>query len=295
MRCLSFSLNSWSQTEHWKFSRVWNIYKEPVHSFPWGSGREDKASPQKDASLVFVQSLSCPALFNPMSCSTPGFPVLHYLLEFAHTHVYWVSDAIQPSYPLLLPSPSALNLPQHQGLFQWVSSSHQVAKYWSFIFSISSSNVYSGLISFRIYSFHLLAAHGTLKNLPQHHSSKASILWHWSFFMVQLSHPYMTTGKTIAFTIQNFVSEVMSLSLHMLIVFLPRSKCLNFMVAVAVLSDFGAQENKICHCFYFFPIYLPWNDGTGCRREINEKKNQMQNEISLQGDDRHMIFSWGIK
>ena len=163
----------------------------------------------------------------------PGFPVLHYLLEFVQTHVHWVSDAIEPSYPLLPPSPPALNLSQHQDFFQWVSSSHQAAKYWSFNFSNSSSNLYSGLISFRINLFHLLAAHGTLKNLLQHHSSKASILWHSSFFMVQLSHPCMTTGKTIAFTMQIFVSEMMSICFNMLsrlvIPFLPWSK--NFLIS----------------------------------------------------------------
>ena len=129
----------------------------------------------------------------------------------------------------LLPSISAFNLFQHQGLFQWVSSSHQVASYWSF--SISPSNQYSGLISFRMdWWLDLLAVQGTLKSLLQHHRSKASILWHPVFFMVQLSHPYMTTGKTIALTIWIFVGKVMFLLFHMLsrlvIVFLPRSKCL---------------------------------------------------------------------
>ena len=146
-----------------------------------------------------------------MNCSTPGFPVFHYLAEFAQTHVHWVSDAIQPSHPLSSPSPPALNLSQNQGLFQWVSSSHQVAKYWSFSFSISPSSEYSGLISFRMDRLDLLAVQGTLKSLLQQHSSKASILQHSAFFMVQLSHPYMTTGKTTAFTRRTFVSKVMSL------------------------------------------------------------------------------------
>ena len=105
----------------------------------------------------------------PRGCSTPGFPVLHHLLELAQSHDHWVDDAIQPSHPLSPPSP-ALNLSKHQGLFQWVSSSHQVAKYWSFSFSISPSNKYSGLISFRIDWFDLLAVQGTLKNLLQHHN-----------------------------------------------------------------------------------------------------------------------------
>ena len=178
--------------------------------------------------LLLFSSLSCPALCNPMNCSMPGLYVLHCLLEFAQTHVYWVSDAIQWSYPLLPPSPPALTLSQHQDLFQWVSSSHQVAKYWSFSFSISLSNKYSGLISFRIDYFSLLAVQGTLKCLLQHHSSKASILWCSAFFMVQLSHPYMITGKAIALTIQTFSCKVMSLLFNTLsrfvIAFPPRSK-----------------------------------------------------------------------
>ena len=138
-------------------------------------------------------------------------------------------------------------------------------EYWSFSFSISPSNEYSGLISFRMDWLDLLAVQGTLKSLLQHHSSKTSVLWHSVFFTVQLSHPYMTTGKTIALTRQTFVDKVMSLLFSMMsrlvIAFLPRSKCLNFMAAVTIWGDFGAQENKICHCF---PIYLPWGDGTRC-------------------------------
>ena len=119
---------------------------------------------------------SCPTLCDPMDCSMPGFPVLYHLPEFAQTHVHWVVDAIQPSWPLLSPSPPAFNLFQHQGFFQWVGSSHEMAKYWSFSFSISPSNEYSGLISFRNDWFDLLAVQGILKSLLQHHSSKASVL-----------------------------------------------------------------------------------------------------------------------
>ena len=168
-----------------------------------------------------------------MSDSLPRYGLQHarlhcpyYLPEFAQTHVHWVSDAIQPSYPLSPPSPHALNLSQHQGLFQWVSSLHQGPKYWSFSFSISPSNKYSGLISFRIDWFDLPALQGTLKTLLQHHSAKAPILWRSAFSMVQLSHLYMTTGKTIA--IWTFASKVMSLFFNTLsrfvIMFLPRSK-----------------------------------------------------------------------
>ena len=121
-----------------------------------------------------------------MDCSTPGFPVHHQLQEITHTHVHWVGDAIQPSHPLSSPSPPAFNLSQHQGPFKWVSSSHQVPKYWHFSFSISPSDEYSGLISFRMYWLDLLAVQGTLKSLLQHPSSKASILQCSAFFIVQL-------------------------------------------------------------------------------------------------------------
>ena len=138
-------------------------------------------------------------IFIPMDYSTPGIPVLHYLLKFAQTHVHRLGDAIQPSH-LSSPSPPAFNLSQHQGLFQGVSSLHHVAKVLELQLQHQSSNEYSGLIFFRIDWFDLLAVQGTLQSLLQHLSSKASILQHSAFFMVQLSHPYMTTGKTIALT-----------------------------------------------------------------------------------------------
>ena len=144
-------------------------------------------------------------------------------------------------------------------------------KYWSFSFNISPSKEYSGLISFRMDWLDLLTVQGTLKSLLQHHSSKASILWCSPFFIVQLSYPYMTTGKTIALTRWTFVGKVMSLLFNRLprfviaffprsaryITFFSRSKCLNFMAAVTICSDFGAPQNKVCHCFHCLPIYLP--------------------------------------
>ena len=133
----------------------------------------------------------CPTLCNPMGCSPPGFPVLHCLPEFAQIHVHWVDDAIQLSHPLSPSTPPAFSLSQHQGHFQWVSYSHQMAKYWSFSFSISPSSEYSGLISLRIDWFDLLAVQETLKSLLQHHSWKASILWHSAFFITLTSiHDY---------------------------------------------------------------------------------------------------------
>ena len=145
-----------------------------------------------------TQSRVCPTLCNPMDCSIQGFPVQHQLPELAQTHVHWVGDAIKLSHPLLSPPPHAFHLSQHHGLFQGVSSSHQVAKYWSFSFSISPSNEYSGLLPIRIDWFDLLAVQRSLKSLLQHHSSKASLLWCSTFFIVQLSHPYMTTRPLLA-------------------------------------------------------------------------------------------------
>ena len=142
-----------------------------------------------------------------MDCSTPGFPVIHYLLEFVQTLIHWFSDAIQQSHLLSPPSPFALNLFQLESLFQLVGN--RWPNYWSFSFSASPSNEHSGLISFRVGWFDLLAVQGTLKSLLQHHNLKASIIQHSAFFMVQLSHPYMTTGKTIALTRWTFVTKVM--------------------------------------------------------------------------------------
>ena len=159
---------------------------------------------------VAVQSLSCVWLFATPWIASCQAPLLSTISQFAQIHVYWVSDAIQQSNPLSLPSPPDLNLSQLQGLFQYIDSSHQVAK-WSFCFSISPSNEYSALISFTIDWFDLLAVQRTLKSLLQHHNSKASIIQHSAFFMVQLSHPYMTTGKTTALSTQTLVSIVMSL------------------------------------------------------------------------------------
>ena len=161
-----------------------------------------------------------------MDCSTPGSPVLHYLPECAQ--IYRTSDDTQPFHPLSLPSPPALNL-SSISVFSNKSALHiRWPKSWNFSFSISPFSEYSGLISFRIDWFDFPVVQGTLKSLLQHHSSKAQILWHSVFFMVQFSHLYMTIGKTTALTIRTFVSEVMSLLLNRLsrlvIAFLPRSK-----------------------------------------------------------------------
>ena len=193
-----------------------------------------------------------------MDYSTLGLPVHHQLPELAQTQAHWVGDAIQPSHPLSSPSP-AFNLSQHQGLFpvsQLFTSGGR---------SIGAS---ASVLPMNIRDWFPLgvACLISLKNLLQHHSSKASIPWCSAFFMVQLSHPYMTTGKTIALTVWTFVRKVMSLLFNMLsrlvIPFLPRSKR-PFMAEVTICSDFGAPQNKVCHCFHCFPIYLPCSDGTG--------------------------------
>ena len=174
---------------------------------------------------------SCLTLCDPMDCSTPGFPVHHQPPELTQTHVHWVSDAIQPSHlccPLLL-LPSIFSSIR---VFSNELALHiRWPKYWNFSFNISASNEYSGPISFRIDWFDLLAIiQGTLKSLLQHHNSKASVLQCSAFFMAQLSHPYMTTGETIALTRCTFVGKVVSLLFNMLsslvIAFLQRSKCL---------------------------------------------------------------------
>ena len=136
-------------------------------------------------------------------------------------------------------------------------------KDWSFSFNISPSNKHSRLISFRMDCLDLLAVQGTLKSLLQHHSSKASMLRRLAFFVVQLSHPYMTTGQTIALTRRTFVCKVMSLLLNMLSSLVGHNfsskeqASFNFIAAITICSDFGAPQNEVSHCFHCFPIYFP--------------------------------------
>ena len=176
---------------------------------------------------------SCPALCDPMDCSTPGFPVLPYLLEFTQTCVHWVGDAIQPSHPLLLSFSSCLqsflasgSLPV-SGLFELGSQVLQLQLQDHF------PVVYSGAISFRIDRFDLLAVQGTLKNLLQHHISKASILQHSPFFMVQFSHPYMTTGKIMVHIIpREFLAKI------------------QLYVACDLHTNSNLHNNLYCWCIY---------------------------------------------
>ena len=151
-----------------------------------------------------------------MDCSTPGLPVLHQILGPTQTHVQWVRDA---SHYLILCRPLCLLpsiFPSIRAFSNELALHLRWPKYWSFSFSISPSDEYSGFISFRMDWLDLLAVQRTLKSLLQHHNSKASILQHPRLFMVELSHPYMTTGKTIALTIWTYVGKVMSLLFNML-------------------------------------------------------------------------------
>ena len=196
-----------------------------------------------------------------MDCNTTCFPVHHHHPELAQTRVHHVGDAIQPSHPLSSPSPPPSIFPSIS-IFSNESVLHtRWTKYWSFSFSISPSNEYSGLIAFKMDWLDLLAVQGTLKSLLQHHSAKASNLRCSAFFIVQLSHPYMTTGKIIALIRRTFVGKAMSLLFNMLsrlvIAFLPRNKCL----LISWLQSPSAvilEPPKIKpHCFHCFPIYLP--------------------------------------
>ena len=210
---------------------------------------------------------SCLTLCNPMDCSMLGLRVHHQLPEFTQTHVYWVGDAIKSLIlcgPLLL-SPSIFPIIR---VFSNVSALRiRWPKYSSFSFNISPSNEHPGLI-FRIDWLDLPVVQGALKSLLQYHSSKASILRCSAFFIVQLSHPYMTTGKTIALTRQTFVGKVMSLLLNILsrlvITFRPRSKCLLISwlqsPSVVILEPKKIKSDTVS-CFF---IYFPWSGGTGC-------------------------------
>ena len=213
-----------------QFSRVW------LFATPWTAAHQ--------TSLSITSSLS--------------------LLKFMSIKSVMPSNYLILYCPLLLPSifPSIRVFSNESVLcIRW-------PKYWSFSFSISPSSKYSGLISFKIDWFDLLAVQGTLKSLLQHHSSKASVLHHSTFSLVLLSHPYVTTGKAIALTTWTFVGKVMSLLFNMLSSFvmalLPRSKPL-LISWLHSLSVVILEPTKIkSHCFYCFPNYLLWSDGTGC-------------------------------
>ena len=166
--------------------QIWRWWGICVSYWLWKRKSSLKLLTSTFHSVQFSCSV-CPTLCDPMNHSTPGLPVHLQLPEFTQTHVHWVHDAIQPSHPLSSLFPPALNRSQHQSLFQWVNSSHEGPKYWSFSFSIIPSKEIPGLISFRMDWFDLLAVQGTLKSLLQHHSSKASVL-QCSAFLWSNSH-----------------------------------------------------------------------------------------------------------
>ena len=203
-----------------------------------------------------------------MDCGTPGFPVLHHLLELAQTHVHWVSDAIQASRPLfVVPFSSCLLSFPASGSFpalhiRWPKY------YWSFSFSISPCNEYSGLISLGLTGLISLQSNRLSKSLLQHHGSKASILWCSAFFVVQLLHPYMTTGETIALNLWTFVGKVMSLFFNMLfrfvIAFLPRNESFNFMTCrciAPISASVTAWPWILCLCLHV-AVSSPYNERT---------------------------------
>ena len=204
-----------------------------------------------------------PTLCDPMNRSTPGLPVHHQLPKFTQTHAHRVDDAIQPSHPLcplllLPPIPPSIRVFSNESTFR-----RRWPKYWSFSFSISPSNEHPGLISFRMDWLDFLAVQGTLKSLLQHHSSKASIFRYSAFFTVQLSHPYMTTGKTITLTRWTFVGKVISLLFNTLsrlvITFLPGSKRL--LISWLQSPSAGRKApNKNNHS-RFLKSHQTWNRG----------------------------------
>ena len=211
-------------------SRVW------LFATPWTAVHQASLSITNSRSFLKLMSIESVMPFNPLILC---HPLLILPSIFPSIRVFSNDSVLQIRWP----------------------------KYRSFSFSISPSNEYSGLISFRMDWLDLLAVQGTLKSLLQCHSSKASILRRSAFFIVQLSHPYMTTGKSKVSTRKTFVGKVKYLLFNMmssLVMTLLRRKCLNFMATVTICSDFGAQKSKVCHCFHCLPIYLLWSDGTRC-------------------------------
>ena len=237
-------------------NEIYPHYKKNPCSLSHGGHSEWICSVQSFSHVqLFVTP--CPATYQ----ASPSITSSQSLLKFMSSELVMPSNYLMLCYSLLLHSifPASGFFPNESVLHnKW-------PKYCSFSFSIRSSDEYSGLISFRIYWFVLLAVQVTCKSLFQHNSSKASILQHSAFFMVRLSHAYLTTGKTILLTRQTFFGKVMPLFFNMLssfvIYFLQRSKCL----LISWLQLPFVEPKKIkCHCFHCFPICLPWSDGIGC-------------------------------
>ena len=227
------------------------------------------------SSVQFIAHL-CPTLCDPTDYSMPGLPVHHQLPEFTQTHVHWVSDAIHPSHPLFPPLLPLSVFPSIRVFFNESALRIRWPKYWSFCFNISPSNGYLGLISFRMDWLDLLAVQGTLKSLLQHHSSKASILWCSDFFKVQLSYPYMATGKTIALTRWTFIGKVMFEEIR--------------------ISQEAGQVVWYSHLFQNFPQFIVIHTvkgfGTVNKAEIDEIFNMLcKLVITLFPRSKHLLIS----
>ena len=222
------------------------------------------------SSIVFIQfslSVMSNSLWthglqhNRLPCPTPTPRACSNSCPLSQGCHPTISSSVIPFSSCLQSFPASGSFPESVLHIRW-------PEHWSFSLSISPSNEYSGLISFRVDWLDLLAVQGTLKSLLQHPSSKASILWHSAFLTVQLSHPHMTTGKTIALTIWTLVSKVMSLRFNMLskfvLAFLPRSKCPLISWLQSPSSVILEPKKIVGHYLHWFPIYLPWSDRTGC-------------------------------
>ena len=236
-------------------------------SFPHPLWYQSAKASVRLLSCVWLFEL-CLTLCDSTDCSMPALPVHHQLWSLLKLMSI---ESVMPSNHLILCHPLLL-LPLIFPSIRVFSNESALLirwpKYWSFSFSISPFKEYSGLISFWMDWLDLLAVQGTLKSLLEHHSSKASILQCLAFFTVQLSHPYTTTGKTIAFCRWTFVVKVMSLLLNMLsklvITFFPRSKHLLISWLESPSAVILKPKYKVSHCFHCFPVYFPWSDGTGC-------------------------------
>ena len=209
---------------------------------------------------------SCPTSCSPMDCSTPGFPVHHQLPELAQIHIHWVDDAVQPSHPLWSPSPPAFSLSQHQGLFWWVSPSHQVARVLELQHqSFQWVEWLQGWVPLGFMGLLSLLSKGLSRIFSNTTVQKHQFYGAQPFFIVQLSHLYMTIGKTIGLTRQTFVSKVISLFFNMLsrfvIAFLPRSLLISWLQSPSTLEP---KKINVCHCSHCFPVCLPWSDWTWC-------------------------------
>ena len=251
---------------------LFNIPSSPPEALHWNTGvyrfqyhARTLSAEMLSSTLFSSVPQSCLTLCDPVECSMPGFSVRHQLLELAQTPVHCVGDAIQPSHPLLSPSPPAFNLPQHQGLFQWVSSLHQVAKVLELQLQHQSFQ-YSGLISCRMDWWISLQFKGLSRvfssTTVQKHQS-----FHAQLSLRSNSHIHTSPGKTIALIKWTIVSKVMSLFFNMLfkVSHSFSSKIFEFHGCRHHLQWFWSPRNKVCHCFHCFPIYLPWSDRIGCR------------------------------